>query len=64
MSEMDLIIHILQNLPKEYETTLELLENDLEKDIATLDRVKEKLRTKFERIPRRHIYVRFCSLSW
>ena len=52
MSEMDLIIHILQNLPKEYETTLELLENDLENDVATLDRVKEKLRTKFERLQR------------
>jgi gag-polypeptide of LTR copia-type/Zinc knuckle len=52
MSEMDLIIHILQNLPKEYETTLELLENDLENDVATLDRVKEKLRTKFEQLQR------------
>jgi gag-polypeptide of LTR copia-type len=52
ISKMDLIIHILQNLPKEYETTLERLENDLENDVATLDRVKEKLRTKFERLQR------------
>ena len=50
MSEMDLIIHILYNLPEEYKTTLELLENDLENDVATLDRVKEKLRTKFIRL--------------
>jgi hypothetical protein len=48
MSEMDLIIHILQNLPKEYETTLELLENNLENDVAMLDCEKEKLRTKSE----------------
>jgi hypothetical protein len=50
ISEMDLIIHILHNLPEEYKTTIELLENDLESDIATLERVKEKLRTKFNRI--------------
>jgi hypothetical protein len=41
ISEMDLIIHILQNLPEEYKTTIEVLENDLESDIATLERVKE-----------------------
>jgi hypothetical protein len=29
MSEMDMIIHIFQNLPKEYRNTVELLENDL-----------------------------------
>jgi hypothetical protein len=52
MSEMDLIIHILQNLPKEYERTFELLENDLENDLATLSCVKKKLRTKFELLQR------------
>ena len=50
MSDMDLMIHILHNLPNEYETTLELLENDLENEVASLDRIKEKLRTKFERM--------------
>jgi hypothetical protein len=48
MSDMDLMIHILQNLPNEYETTLELLENDLENKVASLDQIKEKLRSKFE----------------
>jgi len=52
VTDMDLIIHILHNLPREYETTLELLENNLKNDLATLDRVKEKLREKFERIQR------------
>jgi gag-polypeptide of LTR copia-type len=50
LSEMDLIIHILYNLPEEYSTTVEMIENDFELDLATLERVKEKLRIKFERI--------------
>jgi gag-polypeptide of LTR copia-type len=52
MSEMDLIIHILHNLPPEYENTQELLENELENDNVNLDKVKEKLRSKFERLRR------------
>jgi hypothetical protein len=50
VTEIDIIIHILQNLPKEYENTVELLENNLENEVANLDRVKEKLRIKFEKI--------------
>jgi DNA replicative helicase MCM subunit Mcm2 (Cdc46/Mcm family) len=49
-SEMDMIIHILQNLTKEYDTTAEILENNLDNDLASLDRVKEKLRARFEKI--------------
>jgi hypothetical protein len=41
ISEMDMIIHILQNLTKEYDTTAEILENNLDNDLASLDRVKE-----------------------
>jgi gag-polypeptide of LTR copia-type len=50
ISEMDLIIHIIHNLPREYETTIEFIENELEMDTASLDRVRERLRSKFERI--------------
>ena len=50
VSKMDLIIHIMNNLPQEYETTIEFIENELETEIAMLERVKEKLRTKFERL--------------
>jgi gag-polypeptide of LTR copia-type len=50
MSEMDLIIHILHNLPDEYETTIEILETESEMDEATLERVKEKLRSRYEKI--------------
>jgi mannose-6-phosphate isomerase-like protein (cupin superfamily) len=52
ITEMDIIIHILHNLPEEYETLIKLLENDLESDTAALERVKEKLRAKFNRINR------------
>jgi gag-polypeptide of LTR copia-type len=48
LTEMDLIIHILYNLPEEYSTTVQMLENDLELDLAKLERFKEKLRIKFE----------------
>jgi hypothetical protein len=48
VAEMDIIIYILQNLPKEYENKVELLENNLENEVANQDRVKEKLRSKFE----------------
>jgi hypothetical protein len=50
ISEMDMIIHILQNLTKEYNTTAELLENNPDNDLASLHRVKEKLRARFEKI--------------
>jgi hypothetical protein len=52
ISEMDMIIHILQNLTKEYDTTVEILENDLDNDLISLDRVKERLRARFEKIQR------------
>ena len=45
ISDIDLTIHILHNLPEEYETTIELLENDLENELASLDRVKENERS-------------------
>ena len=50
ISDMDLINHILHYIPKDYAATVELLENDLEMDTVTLERVKEKRMTKFLRI--------------
>jgi gag-polypeptide of LTR copia-type len=48
MSEMTLIIHVLHYLPSNYETIVENLETELERDKATLERVKEKLRSGFK----------------
>jgi hypothetical protein len=48
--EMDMIIHILHNLTKEYDTIAKILENDLDNNLASLGRVKEKLRARFEKI--------------
>jgi gag-polypeptide of LTR copia-type len=50
ITEMDLIIHIMHNLPDEYETMIEFIENELDNDSATLEKVKERLRTKFEQL--------------
>ena len=52
---MDVIIHGLHNLPSEYETTIKILETELEKDEATLERVKEKLRARFEKIQKANL---------
>jgi hypothetical protein len=49
MFEREMIHHILHNLPVEYQMILLLFENDLENEFATLDSMKVKLRTKFER---------------
>ena len=48
---MDLIIHILDNLPKEFERVVESLQADLDDDVlASLERVRAKLRAKFARL--------------
>jgi gag-polypeptide of LTR copia-type len=46
-SEMELIIHIMHNLPEEYESTVKFIKNVLESDSAALEKVRERLRTKF-----------------
>jgi hypothetical protein len=51
MIELDMIIHILNNLPQEYESVIESLETDLDDDIfVDLEKVRAKLRAKFLRI--------------
>jgi hypothetical protein len=51
MSEMEIIIHILNNLPREYESVVERIEGYLDNGLTVdLDKVKNKLRSKFGRI--------------
>ena len=53
ISDDDLIIHILNNLPTEYNTIVEQLEDAISStgdDKLTLERVRDKLRIKFQRI--------------
>jgi hypothetical protein len=51
MTELDMIIHILNNLPHEYENVIESLETDLNDDIfVDLEKVRAKLRAKYLRI--------------
>ena len=49
-TEVDLIIHILHNLPEEHGIAVNFIENQLESDTAKLDRVKERLTSKHLRI--------------
>ena len=48
----DLILHILNHLPKEYETVVELCEEELSNGTLTLTRTKERIRARFARIKR------------
>ena len=52
MSEVDLIIHILSNLPEEYEVAVSELEEKLKNTSTPLsmETVREKLNSRFERI--------------
>jgi len=50
VSEEDLIIMILHNLPKEYENIVEILENEMENDDLNLLKVKERLSNKYNKI--------------
>ena len=52
ISDTDFMTHILNNLPPEYETTIEKLEDDLVNDSLTVELLREKLRMKHERIMR------------
>ena len=49
IQEEDLILHILNNLPKMYKTMAEICEDELTKGTLTLLSLKERLRTKYRR---------------
>ena len=46
----DLILHILNCLPKEYETVVELCEDDLSRGKIELSIVKERIRARYNRL--------------
>jgi hypothetical protein len=48
MSDEDMIIHILNNMPPEYETLAERMEDQLE--VLLLSELREQLRNKYQRI--------------
>jgi hypothetical protein len=53
MTDLDMIIHILNNLPSEYESVIESLETDLDDNLlVNLEKVRAKLRAKYLRIQR------------
>ncbi len=50
MDDEDMILHILNNLLKEYETVIELCEEDLTKGNINLTTVKGRIRAKYNRM--------------
>jgi hypothetical protein len=51
MTEMEVVIHVLNNIPKEYESVVEGIDSDLDNiNHVYLEKVKSKLRAKFVRL--------------
>jgi gag-polypeptide of LTR copia-type len=50
ISDEDAILHILNNITKEYATTIEICEEDLTGSQLTLQLLKDRVRAKFRRI--------------
>jgi hypothetical protein len=51
MTEMEVVVHVLNNLPKDYESVVEGIEGDLDNgNHADLEKSKSKLRAKFTMI--------------
>ena len=50
MSDKDLILHIISNLPEEYETIVDMAMKQLTLKMLTLDTLQEDLQLKFERL--------------
>ena len=50
MDDDDMILHILNSLPKEYETVVELCEEDLTRGNINLTTVKERIRSRYKRL--------------
>ncbi len=53
MSDMEFMIHVLNNLPEEYDVVMDSLKNRLVstgEDRLTLESLREKLNSRFERI--------------
>ena len=48
----DMILHILNNLPKEYATTIEICEEDLSINKLDLETLRARLRSKYQRYQR------------
>lgn len=51
-TDEDIIMHILGNLPKEYDTLVEILENDLDMspEEMTLEKIRLRLRARYQRL--------------
>lgn len=50
MEDVDVVVHIINNLPTEYNTMIETLEGELDLGNLTLGKLKERLRAKYVRI--------------
>jgi hypothetical protein len=50
IQEDEIILQVLQNLPKSYETIVTICEEEISNDFLSLDSLKERLRSKYNRI--------------
>ena len=50
ISDHDLMAHILNNLPKDYDAITDGMERDFNEDTLTLDTLREKLQSRYKRL--------------
>jgi gag-polypeptide of LTR copia-type len=50
VEDTDMMLHILNNLPKEYETIVDWVTKELSNKTLTLESIQENLQEKYERM--------------
>ena len=50
MDEEEIILQVLQNLPSQYEAVITICEDDLSNGLLSLESLRERLRSKYNRI--------------
>ena len=50
LQDNEMMIHVLENMPKEYDVTVELCENELTPNTLTTDTLKKRLWTRNQRL--------------
>ena len=65
MSDKDFIIHVLKNLPEEYEVAVESLEEKMQDKMVplTIETVRTKINSRFEQI-NESVIKKNCKEAW
>jgi hypothetical protein len=54
ISDMDMMIHVINNLPKEYDAITDQLENEIDNKTLDMGDVRQRLRSKYNKMKIRY----------